>query len=87
MAITISWRSEIPKIVRNFRDGFITLFAGLIPFQDTLAEWINWTTTQFTTVCGIGILVTGVIAKMFGVSDTVTMQTSAPKDEELNNKP
>jgi len=84
MAIKISWSSEIPKIVRNFRDGMITLFAGLIPFQDTLAEWLQWTANQFTTVCGIGILVTGVIAKMFGVNDTVTMQTSAPKDKELN---
>lgn len=84
MAIKISWYSEIPKIVRNFRDGMITLFAGLIPFQDTLAPWIQWTTGQFTTVCSIGILVTGVIAKMFGVGDTVTMQTSAPKDKELN---
>lgn len=84
MAIKISWSSEIPKIIKNFRDGMITLFAGLIPFQDTLAEYGQMTTNQFTTICGIGILVTGVIAKMFGVNDTVTMQTSAPKDEELN---
>lgn len=84
MGITISWRSEIPKIVRNFRDGMITLFAGLIPFQSTLAPWLNWSIEQFTTVCGIGILVVGVIAKMFGVNDTVTVQAAAPKDQELN---
>ena len=75
--ITISWSKEVPKIIRNFRDGMITLFAGLIPFQDTLAEWIGITTNQFTTICGIGILVTGVISKMFGVSDGTTVsQTS-----------
>lgn len=84
MAIQISWSSEIPKIIKNFRDGMITLFAGLIPFQTTLAPWLNWTTEQFTTVCGIGILVVGVIAKMFGVNDSVTLQAAAPKDKELN---
>lgn len=90
MAIIISWRSEIPKIVKNFRDGMITLFAGLIPFQDTLAEWLHMTTNQFTTICGIGILITGVIAKMFGVGDQATIvgtpfeKPAAPKDEQLN---
>lgn len=84
MSIKISWSSEIPKIVRNFRDGMITLFAGLIPFQSTLAPWLNWSMEQFTTVCGIGVLVVGVIAKMFGVNDTVNIQTAAPKDDELN---
>lgn len=71
--ITISWGSEIPKIVKNFRDGMITLFAGLIPFQQVLANWFHTSTDNFTTVCGIGILVTGVIAKMFGVSDQATV--------------
>lgn len=75
--IVISWKSEIPKLVRNFRDGMITLFAGLIPFQQVLATWLHTSTDNFTTVCGIGILVTGVIAKMFGVSDQTTVsQTS-----------
>lgn len=86
MAITFSWKSEIPKIVKNLRDGFITLFAGLIPFQDTIAEWKGWSTQQFTTVCGVGILVVGVVAKMFGVKDEMTVSTSAPKDDELTNK-
>ncbi len=86
MAITINWKSEIPKIVRNFRDGMITLFAGLIPFQNTLSPWLGWTTEQFTTVCGIGILVTGVIAKMFGVGDSTTITSSTTKDADLNNK-
>ena len=84
MAITFSWRSEIPKIVKNFRDGMVTLFAGLIPFQATLAPWIGWSQEQFTTACGIGILVTGVVAKMFGVGDQMTITTAAPKDKELN---
>lgn len=87
MAIKISWSSEIPKIIKNLRDGFITLFAGLIPFQDTMAEWLKLTTNQFTTICGVGILVIGVIAKMFGVQDTVTVSASAPKDQELKNNP
>lgn len=87
MAIKISWSSEIPKIIKNLRDGFITLFAGLIPFQDTMAEWFKITTNQFTTICGVGILVIGVIAKMFGVTDTVTVSASAPKDQELKNNP
>jgi len=88
MPITISWRSEIPKIIKNFRDGMITLFAGLIPFQSTLAGMMHMTEAQFTTVCGVGILVTGVIAKMFGVNDggSVSITPSAPKDQELNNK-
>lgn len=84
MAIKISWSSEIPKLVKNFRDGMITLFAGLIPFQDVLAEWMKISTNHFTTICSIGILVTGVIAKMFGVNDSVTVQTAAPRDKELN---
>jgi len=84
MGMQISWSNEIPKIVKNFRDGMITLFAGLIPFQDALAEWMKISTEHFTTICGVGILVTGVIAKMFGVSDTVTVQAAAPKDKELN---
>lgn len=75
--ITISWKSEIPKLVRNFRDGMITLFAGLIPFQQVIATWLNMSTDNFTTICGIGILVTGVFAKMFGISDQTTVsQTS-----------
>ena len=86
MAIKISWSSEIPKIVKNFRDGMVTLFAGLIPFQSVIAEWLKITTDMFTTICGVGILVTGVIAKMFGVSDTTTIQTSAPNDAEIQNK-
>lgn len=86
MAVTFSWSSEIPKLIKNFRDGFVTLFAGLIPFQATLAPWLGWTTEQLTTVCGIGILVVGVIAKMFGVQDTITVSTAAPKDSELANK-
>ena len=86
MAIKISWSSEIPKIIKNLRDGFITLFAGLIPFQDTLAPWIGWSVGQFTTACSIGILVVGVVAKMFGVTDTVTVSAAAPKDDEIQNK-
>jgi len=80
MAITISWKGEIPKIIRNFRDGMISLFAGLIPFQDTISEWLSISTNQFTTICGVGILIIGVIAKMFGVGDsgTVSMSSTGP---------
>lgn len=82
MGIRISWSSEIPKIVRNFRDGMITLFSGLIPFQEVIAEWLHTSTETFTTICGIGILGTGVIAKMFGVSDTaVTVDKTTDKTD------
>lgn len=79
MAITMSWGSEIPKIVKNFRDGMISLFAGLIPFQQVMAGWWHTDTETFTTVCGVGILVVGVIAKMFGVTDAVTITPSTDK--------
>jgi hypothetical protein len=78
MGIKISWSSEIPKFIRNFRDGMITLFSGLIPFQEVIADWLKTSTETFTTICGIGILATGVFAKMFGVSDTaVTVDKTA----------
>lgn len=76
MGITISWRSEIPKIIKNFRDGMITLFAGLIPFQDTISKWLSMSNADFTTICGVAILVVGVLAKMFGVSDTVQSKSA-----------
>lgn len=80
MAITMSWGSEIPKIVKNVRDGLISLFAGLIPFQNVIAGWMHTNTETFTTICGIGILGTGVIAKMFGVTDAVTITPSENKE-------
>lgn len=76
MAIKISWSSEIPKLVKNLRDGVISLFAGLIPFQIVCAKWMHTDTETFTTICGIGILIAGVIAKMFGVSDTTQLTVS-----------
>lgn len=82
--ISISWSSEIPKIVKNFRDGMITLFAGLIPFQDTMSVWLHMTAASFTTICGVGILVVGVIAKMFGVSDAVSVSTTTTNNTTLN---
>jgi len=85
MAITLSWGSEIPKIVKNFRDGMISLFAGLIPFQQVMSGWWHIDTETFTTICGVGILVVGVIAKMFGVTDAVTVTPSENKQiTELN---
>lgn len=76
MGVTISWGSEIPKIVKNIRDGLISMFAGLIPFQEVMAGWFHTTTESFTTVCGVGILLTGVVAKMFGVTDSaVSIET------------
>lgn len=71
--IQISWSSEIPKIIKNLRDGLISLFAGLIPFQETIAGWLHITTNSFTTICGVGILGVGVLAKMFGVQDGGTV--------------
>jgi len=82
MGIRISWSSEIPKIVRNFRDGMITLFSGLIPFQEVIADWLKTSTETFTTICGIGILGTGVIAKMFGVSDTAVTVDKTPDNKD-----
>ncbi len=81
--VIISWRSEIPKVVKNLRDGLISLFAGLIPFQDSISGWMNMSTKDFTTICGIGILLTGVLAKMCGVKDGVTISPAAPNDQEL----
>lgn len=82
MGIKISWSSEIPKIIRNFRDGMITLFSGLIPFQEVIADWLKTSTETFTTICGIGILATGVVAKMFGVSDnTVEVKDTTDKTD------
>lgn len=78
MGIKISWSSEIPKIIRNFRDGMITLFSGLIPFQEVIADWLKTSTETFTTICGIGILATGVVAKMFGVSDNTVEVKDTP---------
>ena len=85
MAIKISWSSEIPKIIKNFRDGMITLFAGLIPFQSVMSAWFHMSAESFTTICGVAILVVGVIAKMFGVNDTVEIKsysTSNPPQDD-----
>lgn len=82
MGIRISWSSEIPKIIRNFRDGMITLFSGLIPFQEVIAGWLKTSTETFTTICGIGILATGVFAKMFGVSDTAVTVKNEPDNQD-----
>jgi predicted Na+-dependent transporter len=67
--ITLSWTSEIPKIIKNIRDSIIYAIGASLPFAAIISHKLNITVEEFSAGCGIGIVAAKFIAKIFGVPE------------------
>lgn len=75
-----------PPVVKRWRDAFVFLFAGIIPFAADLAPLIHIAASQFTTVCALGILLTHFGAKLFGLDDQEAVAQLQGKINEIKNR-
>lgn len=67
--VTISWGREIPRIVKQIRDGIIYFLGACLPFAAVLSARLHVTIEEFSAFCGFGIVGAKFIAKLFGVPE------------------
>lgn len=61
--------AETPRIVRNIRDGVVSLCTGSVLFSDILAPLMHTTELNFGKYMALSVFVAGAVARFFGVHD------------------
>lgn len=81
MAIGI--QKVTPTIVKRWRDAFIGLLAGCLPFAANFMQWFHLTGEMFAGIIGISILVVNFGAKLFGLEDEAAIDQLQSKIDSI----
>lgn len=71
--ITLSWASEIPKVVKNIRDTASYFLMGCLTFAPLFAPRLHISGEDYAMWIGFALLVIRAVAKMFGVQEEMTV--------------
>lgn len=67
--IEISWKSEIPKVVKNIRDTALYFLMGCLAFANLFAPRLHMSGEDYAMWIGFAMLAIRAIAKMFGIPE------------------
>lgn len=82
MSISISWKREIPQVIKNIRDTFIYFLMGCLAFAPLFAPKLNMSGEDYAMWIGFAMLALRALAKLFGIPE----DAPATKDEETTKK-
>lgn len=67
--IEISWKSEIPKVIKNIRDTALYFLMGCLAFAPLFAPRLGMSGEDYAMWIGFAMLAIRAIAKMFGIPE------------------
>jgi hypothetical protein len=76
MSIQISWKREIPQVVKNIRDTATYFLMGCLTFAPLFAPRLHMSGEDYAMWIGFIMLVIRAVAKMFGVPEEATITSS-----------
>lgn len=67
--IEISWKSEIPKVIKNIRDTALYFLMGCLAFAPLFAPRLGMSGEDYAMWIGFAMLAIRAVAKMFGIPE------------------
>jgi hypothetical protein len=80
--IIISWKNDIPPLIRNIRTACMFAIGGLLPFSAFISMKLGITVEEFAAYMGFAIIGVRFLSKLFGVpDDSSDVPVTVKKDE------
>lgn len=77
MSIKLSWKNEIPQVIKNIRDTLIYFLMGCLTFAPLLAPRLHLSGEDYAMWIGFIMLAIRAFAKLFGIPDDVQTSKTA----------
>ena len=77
MSIKLSWKNEIPQVIKNIRDTLIYFLMGCLAFAPLFAPRLHISGEDYAMWIGFIMLAIRAIAKLFGIPDDSQSQSRA----------
>ena len=71
MSIRLSWKNEIPQVIKNISDTLIYFLMGCLAFAPLFAPKLHISGTDYAMWIGFIMLAIRALAKLFGIPDDV----------------